>query len=69
MFYCLICDRKYKSTLSYNQHLNRKQHKTNVMKLESIYSVNPHSRSYEQWKKNREMFDTIKQEEKKEKKD
>ena len=68
MFYCLICDRKYQTTLSYNNHLTRKQHKTNVMKLESIYSINPDSKSYKQWKKNREMFDTIK-EEPKEKKD
>ena len=60
MHYCLICERKYKTIESYNDHLNRKQHKTNVMKLESIYAVNKYSGAYKQWKLNRKMFDTKK---------
>ena len=62
MHYCLICDRKYKTISSYNDHLNRSQHKTNVIKLESIYSVNPQSNAYKQWKLNKEKFDTVKKE-------
>ena len=65
MHCCLICDKKYKTISSYNDHLNRSQHKTNVIKLESIYSRNPHSASYKQWKINREIFDNVKKEEKK----
>lgn len=60
MHYCLICDSKYKTISSYNDHLNRSQHKTNVIKLESIYSVNPNSAAYKQWKLNRQLFDTVK---------
>ena len=61
MYYCLICDRKYKTDQSYNDHLNRKQHKTNLIKLESLYSMNPHSNAYKQWKVNREQFDKKKE--------
>ena len=61
MFYCLICNRKYKNPQSYNDHLTRKYHKINLMKLELLYSQNPDSNAYKQWKLNLEMFDKKKE--------
>lgn len=50
--YCLICEKKYANETAYNDHLTRKQHRTKLLKLETIFSKN--SADYVEWLKIRD---------------
>ena len=61
MYYCLICERKYPNDESYNDHLSRKQHRTKLMKLQTIYGTkDPDSIEYQQWVEKREKYNSKK---------
>ena len=67
MYYCLICERKYKTNESYNFHLSRNYHKTKLMKLESLYGLkDPDSDDYKQWTDTKHKYNTPKHLKKKE---
>lgn len=38
MHYCLVCETHFKTIQSYNDHLSRKRHKTQIMKHKLIFS-------------------------------
>ena len=52
--YCLICGKKYANEIGYNDHLTRKQHHINLMKLQTLYAKDPDSDAYKTWIKTRD---------------
>lgn len=46
MHYCLVCNTHFKNNQSYNDHLSRKRHRTNIMKLRLLYSKDQENKSH-----------------------
>ena len=46
MLYCLICKTKYADKEKYDEHIRRKKHRTNLMKLQKIYKNKTESIEY-----------------------